>query len=214
MTRQLTMGVIGTSFKENEYRLPIHPEHFEKIAPEFQSRIYLETGYGERFPGSFDTSGFGGTMSREDLFKKCDIILLAKPCPDDFPYFREGQVLWGWPHCVQGAAITQTGIDKKMTFIAWEEMHQWRERKDGPPVWIVHTFHKNNELAGYCSTLQALQLIGFSGHYGPARKAAVISFGSTAQGACYALQAMGINQVTVFKQRPYRDLVYQIPTLD
>lgn len=209
----LTMGVFGTSLKGNEFRLPIHPDHLNKIDPALRARMYLETDYGfKNGLSSEPPQGFAGTLDREELFAKCDILLLPKPCEADFPYFREGQIVWGWPHCVQGEAITQVGIDRKMTFIAWEEMHQWRETANGPQ-WVVHTFHKNNEMAGYCSVLHALQLHGFSGHYGEPKKAAVISFGSTAQGACYALGAMGIQQITVFKQRRAADLAYQIPTL-
>lgn len=209
------MGVFGSSFKENEFRLPIHPDHFTQIDPELRSRIYLEEGYGEKFgsyPEKFE--GAAGFLSREALFEQCDILLLPKPCEGDFPHFKEGQILWGWPHCVQGRGITQAGIDKKMTYIAWEEMHQWRiSQNDGQPHWVVHTFHKNNELAGYGSVLHAMQLRGITGHYGPQRRAAVLSFGSTAQGACYSLQAMGIQQIDVFKQRAAANLAYQIPTL-
>ena len=30
----------------------------------------------------------------------------------------------------------------------------------------LHVFHKNNEIAGYCSVLHALQLCGSTGDYG------------------------------------------------
>lgn len=211
----LIMGVFGTSQKENEYRLPIHPDHLSKIDPELRKRIYFEKDYGQKFGlREENLEGYAGFLERDELFKQCDILLLPKPCEGDFAHFRDGQILWGWPHCVQGEAITQVGIDRKMTYIAWEEMHQWRiSKNDGGAHWVVHTFHKNNELAGYCSVLHALQLRGFTGHYGTPKKAAVISFGSTAQGACYALQAMGIHQISVFKQRPSANLAYQIPTL-
>jgi len=213
--KALTMGIFGTSLKENEFRLPVHPNHLDNIEPELRKRIFLEEGYGSQDGLSVvRPQGFAGFLTRQELFEKCDILLLPKPCQGDFAFFREGQILWGWPHCVQGENITQVGIDQKMTFIAWEEMHQWRiSRKSNRPHWVVHTFHKNNELAGYCSVLQALQLRGYSGQYGEPKKAAVICFGSTAQGACYALQAMGIGDITVFKQRRSSDMAYQIPTL-
>ena len=67
---------------------------------------------------------------------------------------REGQVLWGWPHCVQDAEITQLAIDRRLTLIAFEAMNHWAS--DGS--FSLHVFHKNNELAGYCSVLHALQL--------------------------------------------------------
>ena len=44
-----TLGVMAHSFKENERRLPIHPEHFDRIEPDVVGRIYLERGYGEHF---------------------------------------------------------------------------------------------------------------------------------------------------------------------
>ncbi|HSH03471.1 MAG TPA: N(5)-(carboxyethyl)ornithine synthase [Anaerolineae bacterium] len=210
MSNYMTLGVIGTSNKENEHRVPIAPGHFSLIAAALRKNIYVEAGYGEMFGVSDEEIGelVAGIRTREQLFAECDIILLPKPTKEDFPSFKEGQVLWGWPHCVQGEAITQTGIDKKMTYIAWEEMHIWRSGQ-----WDLHVFQKNNELAGYCSVLHALQLAGMTGHYGPPKKAAVISFGSTGRGAIHALQGMGYHDVTVFTKRPYQALATQIPGL-
>ncbi len=207
----LTLGVIGTSSKENEHRLPIHPEHLPRIEPHLSPQIFVETGYGNRFGADEDylRAHTGGIRSREALFEQCDIILLPKPTPEDFPYFREGQILWGWPHCVQGKAITQLGIDKRLTMIAWEAMYVWRsEQTPG-----MHTFYKNNELAGYGSTLHALQLQGITGHYGPHKRAAVISFGSTGRGAVYALRGMGYTDITIYTQRPSHAVHNQIPAL-
>ena len=62
-------------------------------------------------------------------------------------------------------------------------------------------FHKNNEMAGYCSVLHALGLRGTTGDYGRRLRAAVISFGATARGAVRALSALGISEVTVLTQR-------------
>ena len=70
---------------------------------------------------------------------------------------RAGQTLWGWPHCVQDRELTQLAIDRRLTLIAFEAMNHWtRDNAVG-----LHVFHKNNELAGYCSVLHALQLVGF-----------------------------------------------------
>ena len=75
---------------------------------------------------------------------------------------RDGQVLWGWPHCVQDEEITQLSIERRLTLIAFEAMNYWNA--DGS--FGLHVFHKNNELAGYCSVLHALGLIGTTGEYG------------------------------------------------
>ena len=67
----------------------------------------------------------------------------------------DGQVLWGWPHCVQDEEITQLSIDRRLTLIAFEAMNYWEA--DGS--FGLHVFY-NNELAGYCSVLHALELTG------------------------------------------------------
>jgi len=46
---QLSLGVLGTSNKENEFRLPIHPQHFDRIDADLLARIVLETGYGRHY---------------------------------------------------------------------------------------------------------------------------------------------------------------------
>ena len=39
---QLSLGVLATSSKENEFRLPIHPQHFDRIDADLRARIFLE----------------------------------------------------------------------------------------------------------------------------------------------------------------------------
>jgi alanine dehydrogenase len=179
------------SGKENERRLPIHPQHFDRIEPELRSRVFLEHGYGEQF------GVVGGVWRREQLIADCDVILLPKPQHADLEELRVGQVLWGWPHCVQDDKVTQLAIDRKLTLIAFEAMNHWTE--DGS--FNLHVFHKNNELAGYCSVLHALELIGSTGDYGRRLRAAVIGFGATARGAVTALNAHGVHDVDVLTQR-------------
>ncbi len=196
---QLSLGVLGRSRKEHERRLPIHPAHIERIAPPLRRRIVLERGYGEHFgvPDAELTALVGGVLSREELLAACDVVVLPKPAAADLAELREGQVLWGWPHCVQDAELTQVAIDRRLTLIAWEAMNHWND--DG--TFAIHVFHKNNELAGYCSVLHALQLVGATGQYGRPRRAAVISYGATARGAVAALHALGIHEITVLTQR-------------
>ena len=77
----------------------------------------------------------------------------------------------------------------------------------------VHVFHMNNELAGYCSVLHSLQLLGTTGAYGRRVRAAVISFGSTARGAVPALTALGIVDVTVLTHRNVAAVADPIPSV-
>ncbi|HUZ71275.1 MAG TPA: N(5)-(carboxyethyl)ornithine synthase [Candidatus Saccharimonadales bacterium] len=196
---RLSIGVIAGSRKPDEYRLPIHPRHLEKIDPALRERLFLEVGYGARFGVADDLIAplIGGLRSREQLIEECDVCLLAKPTADDVAALRAGQVLWGWPHCVQDETITQLSVDRKLTMIAWEAMNHWTD--DGS--FRVHVFQGNNELAGYCSVLHALQLMGATGAYGRRLRAAVISFGATARGAVGALTALGVVDVTILTHR-------------
>ncbi len=199
MDQQLTLGVVATSRKPDERRQAIHPAHLERIDADLRARMFLERGYGDRFgtPDEELVPLVGGLRSREELFAQCDVILLPKPVADDLETLRPGQVVWGWPHCVQDRRMAQLAIDRRVTLIAWEAMNHWTH--DGH--FNVHVFHKNNELAGYCSVLHALTLLGTTGDYGRRLRAAVISFGATARGAVRALSALGISDVSVLTQR-------------
>jgi alanine dehydrogenase len=190
---------MGRSRKENERRLAIHPLHVERIPAGLRERIYLERGYGKNF-GVCDEQLAGsvaGLRTRAELFADCDVILLPKPQAADLQEMRAGQVLWGWPHCVQDEEITQLSIDRRLTLIAFEAMNYWAA--DGS--FSLHVFHKNNEMAGYCSVLHALELAGVTGAYGRRLRAAVISFGATARGAVTALNAQGVGDVDVLTHR-------------
>jgi len=196
----LKLGVIGTSNKENERRVPLHPDHLSRLPESVRRQLIFEVGYGEPF-GISDSdlaSRAGGTATRRELLADLDVVVLPKPESEDLKALREGGTLWGWPHCVQQRAMTQVAIDRKQTLIAFEEMFVWGP--DGKAG--LHTFYKNNELAGYCGVLHALQLKGIDGHYGDQRKAIIVSFGAVSRGAIYALKARGYKDITICIQRP------------
>lgn len=197
--QQLSLGVLARSRKPNEHRLPIHPAHFVRIDQQLRQRIVLEHGYGAEFGATDDALAglVGGIRSRQQLIADCDIILLPKVQAEDLSELNVGQIVWGWPHCVQDAALTQIAIDRRLTLIAFEAMNHWQA--DGG--FGLHVFHKNNELAGYCSVLHAMQLAGITGSYGRRLRASVIGFGATARGAVTALNAHGVDDVRVLTNR-------------
>ena len=101
--QQLSLGILARSRKPNERRLPIHPEHFVRIDHRVRRRIFPEHGYGTEF-GATDAALaelVGGIRSREQLIADCDIVLLPKVQAEDLTELNVGQVVWGWPHCVQ-----------------------------------------------------------------------------------------------------------------
>lgn len=194
-----TLGVIGSSRKPDERRVPIHPWHFDRLPAALRPRILVEAGYGERFGVADDVLRplVGAILPRSEVIAAADIVLLPKPQAEDVRELRDGQTLWGWPHLVQDRVLTQLAIDKHLTMIAFEAMQHW-----GPDgSFGLHVFHKNNELAGYSSVLHALQLCGSTGDYGRRLTAVVIGFGATARGAVTALRAQGVHDVRVLTNR-------------
>ena len=203
-----SLGVIGSSKKEDERRVPIHPEHLSRIPEKTRRQLIFETGYGERF-GIDDTelaAQVGGLASRDELLETMNTVIIAKPVLADFEQLRVGGMLWGYPHCTQQRQITQIAIDRKQTLIAFEDMYVW-----GPQGQVGrHTFYKNNEMAGYCGVIHALQLKGIDGHYGNQRKAIIFSFGAVSRGAIYALKAHGFRDITICIQRPDHEVREEI----
>ena len=198
--KKLTIGVIGTSKKEDERRFPIHPEHLSRIPEEFRRQLIFEKGYGLPF-GVSDAeiaAQTGGVASRHHLLAEIGSVIISKPVLADLQELREGGTLWGYVHCVQQADITQAALDRKQTLIAFEDMFVW-----SPDGQIGrHTFYKNNEMAGYCAVIHALQLKGIDGHYGNQRKTIIFGYGAVSRGAVYALKAHGYTDITICIQRP------------
>ncbi len=197
---ELRFGVIGTSRMEDERRIPIHPDHLKRIAEPIRRRLVFEEGYGAPFgiTDSEMSDQSAGVATRHELLANIGNVILAKPVLADFEELREGGILWGYPHCVQQRSHTQAAIERKQTLIAFEDMFVW-----GPKGEMGrHTFYKNNEMAGYCAVLHALQLKGIDGHYGNQRKVIIFGFGAVSRGAIYALKARGFGSITICIQRP------------
>jgi len=195
----MDIAVIGTSKKENEKRVAIHPNHIKQIPVNLRKHLFFEKGYGIPFDIEDETiSSLTGNplVERHELLQNSKALLITKPLAADFEEMRDGTLVWGWLHSVQQRIITQIAIEKKLTLIAWENMYYQGERD------LVHIFNKNNEMAGYCGVQHALQLTGIDGNFGPARKVIVISLGSVSRGAICALQGHGFNDITVYTQRP------------
>ncbi len=210
MTKLLTVGVIGKSKKENEKRVPIHPEHIKRIPKKIRKQITFEEGYGERFGMDDSTIAkltTGRVATRDEIMKDYDCVILPKPLPEDLAEIREGAIVWGWPHCVQQREITQVAIDRKLTLIAWEEMFTWNHLGHK----AMHIFYRNNEMAGYAGVNHAISEAGIVGNYGKPRKAVVLSFGSVSRGAIYALQGQGFSDITVYTSRVATNVRDQLP---
>ena len=206
----LTLGVLGTSAKENEKRVAIHPRHLDRIDPDVRAAILVESGYGLDFGVSDDeiATQVREVVAHDEVIARSDVVLMPKPTLEHVAALRDGQVLWGWPHCVQDTALTQLAIDKRLTLIAWEAMHYWTDGVAG-----VHVFHRNNEIAGYASVLHAMTLMGTSGVYGRKLSAVVLGYGNTARGAITALQSLGVHDVVALTKREVTAVPSPMPSV-
>jgi N5-(carboxyethyl)ornithine synthase len=191
-------GVFKTSYKENEKRIPIHPDDILSIEPNVLSQLYFEEGYGLDYGYSDEQliSWNCKLVSREELYKM-ELIILPKPIAADLEKMQESGILCGWTHAVQQRDITDLALEKKLTLIAWEEMFDETKSKEES-----HIFYRNNELAGYAGVLHYLQLKGDDGRYGADKKVVVFGHGSVSKGAITALIGRGFYNITVYTKRP------------
>ncbi|MDT8436500.1 MAG: N(5)-(carboxyethyl)ornithine synthase [Gemmatimonadota bacterium] len=199
MSELRRFGVIGTSRKPDERRVPIHPDHFDRLPGGVAHRLVFEQGYGRDFDVSDDEmrGRFGGVAPRDEVLASCDGVVLPKPVEADLEDLAEGAVLWGWPHCVQQRGITDTAVRRRQTLLAFESMFLWRRDVRG-----MHLFYRNNELAGYAAVQHALSIQGECGHFGRPLRAVVLSFGSVSRGAIRALNGVGVQDIEIFTRRP------------
>ena len=205
----MKIGIVRTSYKENEKRIPIYPSHIPWIEEDLRKMLVFERSYGQDFGFSdkYFLENQASIADREELFQNCDMLIIPKPVVKDLRAMKKHQIAWGWHHCVQGREVVQAAIDNELTLIAWEAMHLWSSGRER----LMHIFYKNNEIAGYASIIHILQVLGIDGHYGPRRKVVVIGYGSVSRGAIYALQGRGFNNIHVYTKRPSHLVADQNP---
>ena len=192
-------GIVGTSLQENERRIPVHPDHLSGIPRDIRHDIFFERGYGSAFGATdymMERLGFN-LLSRDDLFERCDLLVLPRPVREDYDMMRPGMALTGWGLFALEDTYTQIFIDKRMTTIDFASMFEW----DGNGNRGRHLFERNNELAGYAGVMHALSTQGICGAYGGKIRALVIAYGSVGRGAVSALLAGGISDITVAVSR-------------
>src|SRR3546814_16054570 len=104
-----TFGVIGSSRKIDERRMPIHPDHLSRIPESLRRQLVFETGYGKPF-GISDAqlaSQSGGISSRHEILADIGKAIIAQPMQADLAENSEGGVLWGYTHSAKQRTTTQ-----------------------------------------------------------------------------------------------------------
>ena len=81
----LKLGVIGSSQKANERRLPIHPDHLPRLSEPVRRQLIFEKGYGASL-GIADEEiarQTGGIATRRELLEDVGAVVLLKPAVED-----------------------------------------------------------------------------------------------------------------------------------
>jgi alanine dehydrogenase len=191
----MKLGVLWKSNKENEKRYPVYWEHLNNLTKKEISNLFFEDGYPDLNKLSFFKDI--NFLSRKKIFDTCDLVILPKPTDFDLSLTKNNQILWGWPHAVQGYNITDVAIKKKLTILAWENMFLWKDN-----VRKEHIFLRNNEMAGYAAVNHFMELMGVTpGVYGKELKIAILGYGSTAKGAINSLLGLGATDISVYSRR-------------
>lgn len=171
--------------KENENRRALIPSDLATVAS--RDQLVFETGYG--LPLGYEDGDYlkaGAVVADHAEVIACPIICNPKPMVGD-DYFLPGKTLFGWIHAVQGRAITDLLLQRKMTAIAWEDMFEGGR----------HTFWRNNEISGEAAIAHAFIQWGRLPYHG---QVAVIGRGNVGRGAVRALERSGC-LVTVYDRR-------------
>ena len=161
------------------------------IADDLRGRHLPRAGYGERYGVSDDQlERFGRRLAAaaRSSWRSATSSSRRSRCSATSPRCASGRCSGAGRTACRTPSSTQVAIDRQLTLIAFEAMNHWTS--DGS--FSLHVFHKNNELAGYCSVLHALQLAGSPATTAGGWRAVVIGFGATARGAVTALNALGV----------------------
>jgi alanine dehydrogenase len=121
---------IPREIKSNEARVAMTPEGV-RAANIHGHKVYIETsaGVGSGFPDSdYKHAGAEILSSATDVWKKAEMVVKVKePLPAEYPYLREGLILFTYLHLAADRKQTDELVKRRVTGIAYETI----ERPDG-----------------------------------------------------------------------------------
>lgn len=181
---------IAKEIKPGEGRVALLPNHVQQLTDKHE--VFIETGAGLLSQATDqDYKAIGATIasSAESLFRQGELIVKVKEIlPEEFAYLNSDHIIFTNLHSAADPAQLDVLLDRKLTAISAEEIHQY-----GSP---------NCPLAGEIGALEGLRLTfachGGSGnhflpHYGaPTCKAIVIGLGGVGRGALRTLLSLGV----------------------
>jgi alanine dehydrogenase len=117
--------IIGVpkEIKTKEFRVGMAPAGVHTLIDDGH-KVLIEKGAGIGSgitDEAYTHAGARITNSLEELYAQSDMIVKVKePLPEEFPRFREGQLLFTFLHLAPNPDLTRFLLDKKVTGIAYE----------------------------------------------------------------------------------------------
>ncbi len=113
---------IPKEIKQSEYRVALTPAGVTVLAGAGH-RVLVEAGAGEGSGFTDEDYAREGAeiLSREAVWSLAEMIMKVKePLPEEYPFFREGLLLFTYLHLAAAPELTQALTDNKVTAIAYE----------------------------------------------------------------------------------------------
>ena len=148
--------IVGTAreIKTEEYRVGMTPatvKHFKGHG----HRVLVETGagIGSGFSDEeYRSAGAEIIGDREELYGTADMIIKVKePQPEEYPFLREGQILYTYLHLAPAPELTKALLERKIIGIAYETI----ELDDGSLPLLVPM----SEIAGRLSVQEGAKYL-------------------------------------------------------
>ena len=115
---------------DKEYRVAVTPQGAHELVAEGHE-VLIERGAGEGSSISdADYQAAGATLvpGPEDVFAEAELVLKVKePQEPEFPFFREGQILFTFLHLAAQKRLTEELVRRKVVAVAYETV----QRADG-----------------------------------------------------------------------------------
>jgi alanine dehydrogenase len=184
---------MGTSLRENEKRVPLHPHALGDIPHSVAEHLIFEEGYGARWrisDGELRERGFA-VETKAELYNDTDATIIAKPMIEDLWNLRAGGALIGWLHFTLYGRLASTAVERNQTILTFEGINPSRDIHGRS----VNAFPDNSKIAGIGALHHLMNAEGLHPKYGSGESICVIGHGNA--GRAIVQEAIDIGFVGV-----------------
>jgi alanine dehydrogenase len=117
--------IIGVpkEIKDDEYRVALTPEGARELVDAGHTVLVQEGAPdGSNLPAErYKRAGAEFVASAEDVWRQADLILKVKePQPSEYPWMREGQILFTYLHLAASRELTEALLERRVSAVAYE----------------------------------------------------------------------------------------------